>query len=45
MHGSSVVVVDGRTRIAISFTVTNRAIGIEVVASPDQLRALDVVVG
>ncbi|PWR10652.1 RNA polymerase subunit sigma-70 [Micromonospora sicca] len=41
----AVVVVDGRTRIAISFTVTDRIIGIEVVADPDQLRTLDVVVG
>ncbi|GGS02487.1 RNA polymerase sigma factor [Micromonospora fulviviridis] len=41
----AVVVVDGRTRLALSFTVTDRIIGIEVVADPEQLRELDLVVG
>ncbi|MFD2766597.1 sigma-70 family RNA polymerase sigma factor [Micromonospora eburnea] len=40
----AVVVVGGRTSLAISFTVTDRIIGIEVVADPDQLRELDLVV-
>ncbi|MFJ8581962.1 sigma-70 family RNA polymerase sigma factor [Micromonospora sp. NPDC093277] len=39
----AVVVVDGRTSLAISFTVTDRIIGIEVVADPAQLRELDLV--
>ncbi|WNM42323.1 sigma-70 family RNA polymerase sigma factor [Micromonospora halotolerans] len=41
----AVIVVDGRVRLAVSFTVTDRIIGIESVADPDQLRALDLVVG
>ncbi|MGY0007993.1 sigma factor-like helix-turn-helix DNA-binding protein [Micromonospora sp. I033] len=41
----AVVVVDGRTRLALSFTVTDRIIAIEVVADPDQLRELDLAVG
>ncbi|MER7330633.1 MULTISPECIES: sigma-70 family RNA polymerase sigma factor [unclassified Micromonospora] len=40
----AVVVVGGRTRIVISFVVTDRVIGIEVVADPDQIAALDLVV-
>ncbi|MEU5723884.1 sigma-70 family RNA polymerase sigma factor [Micromonospora sp. NPDC047738] len=40
----AVVVVDGRIRLALSFTVTDRIIGIEVVAEPDQLGALDLAV-
>ncbi|WP_225853876.1 sigma-70 family RNA polymerase sigma factor [Micromonospora sp. AMSO31t] len=41
----AVIVVDGRVRLAVTFTVTDRIIGIESVADPDQLRALDLVVG
>ncbi|OKI52882.1 sigma-70 family RNA polymerase sigma factor [Micromonospora sp. CB01531] len=40
----AVVVVDGLILLALSFTVTDRIIGIEVVAEPDQLGALDLVV-
>ncbi|MFU8874892.1 sigma-70 family RNA polymerase sigma factor [Micromonospora sp. SL4-19] len=40
----ALVVVDGRIRLVLSFTVTDRIIGIEVVADPEQLRALEVVV-
>jgi RNA polymerase sigma-70 factor (ECF subfamily) len=41
----AVVVIDGRTRIVISFVITDRIIGVEVVADPDQIAALDLVVG
>ncbi|SBT48751.1 sigma-70 family RNA polymerase sigma factor [Micromonospora auratinigra] len=41
----AVVVLDGRIRLALSFTVTDRIIGIEAVADADQLAALDLVVG
>lgn len=41
----ALVVVDGRTRLVLSFTITDRIIGIEVVADPEQLRELDLVVG
>ncbi|ATO16118.1 RNA polymerase subunit sigma-70 [Micromonospora sp. WMMA2032] len=40
----AVVVLDGRIRLALSFAVTDRIIGIEVVADPDQLADLDLVV-
>jgi hypothetical protein len=39
------VAAHGRTRIAISLTVAaGRIIGIDVIAEPDQLGALDVVI-
>ncbi|MFG3703361.1 sigma-70 family RNA polymerase sigma factor [Micromonospora sp. NPDC047670] len=38
------VVIDGRTRIVISFVVTDRIIGVEVVADPDQIAAVELVV-
>ncbi|MEH1017228.1 sigma-70 family RNA polymerase sigma factor [Micromonospora sp. CPCC 206060] len=41
----AVVVVGGRTRIALSFTVTDRILAIETVADPEQLAALDIVIG
>ncbi|MEH0972272.1 sigma-70 family RNA polymerase sigma factor [Micromonospora sp. CPCC 205546] len=41
----AVVLVDGRTRLVLSFVVTDRIIGIEVVADPDQIADLDVTVG
>ncbi|MDO3701335.1 sigma-70 family RNA polymerase sigma factor [Micromonospora sp. C28SCA-DRY-2] len=37
------VVVGGRVRLVLSFVVTDRIIGIEVVADPDQLAAVDLV--
>ncbi|WBC12777.1 sigma-70 family RNA polymerase sigma factor [Micromonospora sp. WMMA1998] len=40
----AVVVLDGRIRLALSFAVSDRIIGIEVVADPDQLADLDLVV-
>lgn len=40
----AVVIIDERTRLALSFTITDRIIGIEVVADPDQLGELDLVV-
>ncbi|MGR6322479.1 sigma-70 family RNA polymerase sigma factor [Micromonospora soli] len=40
----AVVVLDGGIRLAISFIVTDRIIGIEVVADPGRLAALDLVV-
>ncbi|MGS2614124.1 sigma-70 family RNA polymerase sigma factor [Micromonospora sp. LZ34] len=40
----AVVVVGGRTRIVISFVVTDRIVGVEVVADPDQIAALDLAV-
>jgi RNA polymerase sigma-70 factor (ECF subfamily) len=40
----AVVVRDGRIGLALSFIVTDRIIGIEVVADPDQLAALDLAV-
>ncbi|SCG75859.1 RNA polymerase sigma-70 factor, ECF subfamily [Micromonospora echinaurantiaca] len=39
------VVLDGRVHIVLSFVVTDRIIGIEVVADPAQIAALDLVVG
>ncbi|MEH1058573.1 hypothetical protein V6U89_25600 [Micromonospora sp. CPCC 206171] len=39
------MVVDGRVRLALSFIVTDRIIGIEVVADPTQLAVLDLVPG
>ncbi|SCF21179.1 RNA polymerase sigma-70 factor, ECF subfamily [Micromonospora purpureochromogenes] len=41
----ALVVVDGQVRLALSFIVTDRIIGIEVVADPTQLAALDLVPG
>lgn len=41
----ALVVFDGRVRLALSFIVTDRIIGIEVVADPTQLAALDLVPG
>ncbi|MGW5667313.1 sigma-70 family RNA polymerase sigma factor [Micromonospora sp. NPDC003776] len=40
----ALVVVDRQTRLVLSFVVTDRILGIEVVADPEQLRALEVVV-
>ncbi|MEU2612484.1 sigma-70 family RNA polymerase sigma factor [Micromonospora sp. NPDC007271] len=40
----AVVIMGGRTTIALSFTVTDRILAIEVVADPDRLRDLDLVV-
>jgi RNA polymerase sigma factor (sigma-70 family) len=40
----AVVALPGGVRLALSFTVTDRIIAIEVVADPDQVAALDVVV-
>ncbi|GAA4564526.1 sigma-70 family RNA polymerase sigma factor [Micromonospora coerulea] len=40
----ALVIADGRNRLVISFTVTDRIIGIEVVADPEQLGELDLVV-
>ncbi|MFU8854298.1 sigma-70 family RNA polymerase sigma factor [Micromonospora sp. SL1-18] len=40
----AVVVLGGRASLALSFTVTDRIIGIEALADPDQLRELDLVV-
>ncbi|NES16704.1 MULTISPECIES: sigma-70 family RNA polymerase sigma factor [Micromonospora] len=40
----ALVIVGGTTRLALSFVVTDRIIGIEVVADPEQLRGLAVVV-
>lgn len=40
----AVVVVNEHTRLAVSFTITDRIIGIEVVADPDQLGELDLVI-
>lgn len=40
----AVVAIGGRTRIVISFVVTDRIIGVEVVADPDQIAALDLAV-
>ncbi|MEH0844751.1 sigma-70 family RNA polymerase sigma factor [Micromonospora sp. CPCC 205711] len=40
----AVVAVGGRTRIVMSFVVTDRIIGIEVVADPDQIGAIELVV-
>lgn len=42
---AAMVVVDGHLRLVLSFVVTDRIIGIEVVADPEQLRALEVVDG
>lgn len=42
---AAMVVVDGHLRLVLSFVVTDRIIGIEVVADPEQLRALKVVDG
>ncbi|SCF35534.1 sigma-70 family RNA polymerase sigma factor [Micromonospora mirobrigensis] len=39
----AVVVLDGQVRLALSFTVTDRIIGIEVVADPARLAGLDLV--
>ncbi|WP_255540206.1 hypothetical protein [Micromonospora sp. 4G55] len=39
------MVFDGQVRLALSFIVTDRIIGIEVVADPTQLAALDLVPG
>ncbi|MEW2380339.1 sigma-70 family RNA polymerase sigma factor [Micromonospora sp. NPDC047812] len=41
----AVVVVDGRTRLVLSFVVTDRILGIEVVADPDEIAGLDLIVG
>lgn len=41
----AVVLVDGRTRLVLSFVVTDRILGIEVVADPDQIAGLDLSVG
>ena len=41
----AVVLVDGRTRLVLSFVVTDRILGIEVVADPEQIADLDLVVG
>lgn len=41
---AAMVVVDGHLRLVLSFVVTDRIIGIEVVADPEQVRALEVVV-
>lgn len=40
----ALVVVNPQTRLVLSFVVTDRIIGIEVVADPEQVRALEVVV-
>ncbi|MEU5945073.1 sigma-70 family RNA polymerase sigma factor [Micromonospora sp. NPDC047465] len=40
----AVVVVSGRTRIVISFVVTDRIASVEVIADPDQIAALDLVI-
>ncbi|MFR9776689.1 sigma-70 family RNA polymerase sigma factor [Micromonospora sp. MS34] len=39
----AVVVLDGRVRLALSFVVTDRIIGIEVIADPAQLAGLNLV--
>ena len=41
----AVVLVDGRTRLVLSFVVADRILGIEVVADPEQIAGLDLVVG
>ncbi|WP_255292775.1 hypothetical protein [Micromonospora sp. WMMA1996] len=45
MLGSAAEADDGRIRLALSFAVTDRIIGIEVVADPDHLADLALVVG
>lgn len=40
----AIVVIEGEARIALSFIVTDRILAIEVVADPDQLRELDLLV-